>query len=150
MESRAKLFGHPVHQIAVEFPIGMLAFTSLTDVLHALEPKPVWATAGRAALTAGIVGAAVAAPFGLIDYLAIPRKTRAKRIGAFHALGNVGVLSLFLGSLLLRRRRARPASVALSSLAMLGLGVTAWLGGELINRLGVGVYSPTSLNAKST
>jgi uncharacterized membrane protein len=150
MESHAKLFGHPIHQIAVMFPIGMLAFTAVCDVMHSVKRKRIWSTAARTALGAGLVGAGVAAPFGLVDYLAIPRGTRAKRIGGWHALGNAAVLSLFLTSWLLRERGSSPRGVALSSLALLGLGGTAWLGTELINRLGVGVYSPTSLDAKSS
>ena len=40
-------------------------------------------------IVAGIIGGLAAAPFGLIDWLAIPKRTRAKRIGLLHGLGNV-------------------------------------------------------------
>lgn len=148
MESRAKILGHPVHQIAVMFPIGMLAFTGVCDAMHAVERKAFWSKAARAALGSGLVGAGLAAPFGLVDYFAIPRGTRAKRLGRWHAVGNTAVLSLFVVSWALRKRRVSPGAVALSTVALLGMGATAWLGTELINRLGVGVYAPTNLDAR--
>lgn len=150
MESRAKLFGHPVHQITVTFPLGVLAFSAVCDAAHAIRPRPFWRRAARAAVGAGIVGALVAAPFGLVDYLAIPRRTRAKRVGLLHGLGNAGVGSLFLASWIARRRGADRIAVALGATGLGIAAVTAWLGGELIDRLGVGVYEPTSLDAPLT
>ena len=43
-------------------------------------------------IAAGIIGGLAAAPFGLIDWLAIPKGTRAKSVGLLHGLGNVVVL----------------------------------------------------------
>lgn len=146
MESRATVFGHPVHQSVVSFPIGMFAFGTVCDVAHALDERRMWRRAGRAAVGAGLVGAAIAAPFGLIDFLAIPKHTRAKRIGWLHGIGNAGVTALFLASWLMRRRGADRAGVALGT-AGLGLAcATAWLGGELVDRYGIGVSEPTSLD----
>jgi len=54
-------------------------------------------------LVAGIVGGLVAAPFGVIDWLAIPHGTRAKSVGGLHGGGNVVVLLLFAVSWYLRR-----------------------------------------------
>ena len=45
---------------------------------------------------AGIVGGLLAAVFGLIDWLAIPKDTRARRIGAWHGGGNVVIVLLFV------------------------------------------------------
>lgn len=47
------------------------------------------ATVAFALIASGIVGGLLAAPFGLIDRLAIPKGTRAKAIGALHGSGNV-------------------------------------------------------------
>jgi uncharacterized membrane protein len=154
MESRAKIFGHPVHQILVMFPIGMLGFAVVCDAANALSPTPgrkrIWADAARRAIAAGLVGTAVAAPFGLLDYVSIPHGTRAKSIGRKHALGNVVVMGLFAASLLARGGKTSTAGVALATAGMTLAGVTAWLGTELINRLGVGVYEPTSFDAPSS
>jgi Predicted membrane protein (DUF2231) len=91
---------------------------------------------------------------GLIDWLAIPAGTRAKRIGALHGVGNVVVVALFAVSWLLRRGHAdyRPTSLALwlgIVAVLLALG-TAWAGGELVERLGVGVDEGANLDAPSS
>jgi uncharacterized membrane protein len=155
MKSRATVLGHPLHQVLVTFPIGVFGFAAVCDVGRALArgrgSARSWYTAAQRAIGAGLVGALAAAPFGLIDFLAIPRRTRAKSVGLEHALGNACVGGLFLASYLLRKKsRAPSVATALSTAGLALAGVTAWLGGELVNRLGVGVYEPTSFDAPST
>ncbi|MDB4938486.1 MAG: hypothetical protein JWP87_5458 [Labilithrix sp.] len=154
MESRAKVLGHPLHQILVMFPLGMLGFAVVCDAATVLSPsriqKRLWSDAARRAIAAGLVGTVVAAPFGLLDYLAIPSGTRAKSIGRKHALGNVIVMGLFASSLLARHGKTSTTGIALAKAGIMLAGVTAWLGTELIDRLGVGVYEPTSFDAESS
>jgi len=156
MESRAQVLGHPVHQILVELPVGAFVFAVTCDTLGALTRGRSFAPAARLALDFGLATAVVAAPFGLVDWLAIRPGSRAKRVGLVHAVGNLAVLGLFASARLLRGRR-RPGSTA-RWLAAGGLGVagvTAWLGGELINRHGIGVHDligedvPSSLSRGS-
>jgi uncharacterized membrane protein len=95
----------------------------------------------------------LAAIFGLIDWLAIPSGTRAKAIGAWHAVGNVVVLALFAASWYLRRGHASHPTNLEYVLSFVGFalsGITGWLGGELVDRLGVGVYEGANLNAPSS
>ena len=70
-----------------------------------------------------------------------------------HGLGNVVVLTLYTISWFLRyQQNAEPAAAALA-FAWCGLLlalVTAWLGGELVDRLGVGVHEGAGLNAPSS
>jgi uncharacterized membrane protein len=104
-------------------------------------------------IVAGLIGGVLAAPFGLVEWLAIPAGTRAKRIGALHGIGNVVVLLLFLASLMLRLDDAQnPGTLAyICSFAAVGLAlITGWLGGELVARLGVGVDDAASVNAPSS
>lgn len=150
MESRAKLFGHPVHQMLVTFPIGAFGFSVASDVLHGYLGPRKFAQAATQALNFGLLSAALAIPFGAADFLAIPRGTRARRIGIWHAVGNVAMLGLFGASRVLRaRRRSRAAAKWLSGSAFFLSGVTAWLGGELVDRYGIGVeleeHAPRSL-----
>jgi uncharacterized membrane protein len=142
MESRIRVLGHPLHQVLVALPIGAFALAVTSDVAVRLGASP---SAGRAtsqsALTFGLATAALAAPFGLVDWLAIRPATRAKRVGLWHALGNVAVLGLFASARLLRSGRRTPASAMWLAAGGLGaLGFTGWLGGELINRHGIGVH----------
>lgn len=153
MESKAKLLGHPVHQMLIVFPLGLLATAVVFDLIYLANENPTMAAVAYWLLAAGLVGALLAAPFGLIDWLAIPKGTRAKRIGAMHGLGNGVVTLLFLASWLVRGDAANsPANLAYmlsfvgASLAM----VTAWLGGELVSRLGVGVSDHANLDAPSS
>ncbi|HSA56827.1 MAG TPA: DUF2231 domain-containing protein, partial [Gemmatimonadaceae bacterium] len=146
MESRARLLGHPIHQMLVVFPLGLLAGAAGFDVAHLLTGDGRWAETAWWLIGAGVVTALLAAPFGVIDWLAIPRKTRAKRVGLVHAGMNLLALLLFAVSWSLRRENpAAPPVEALicSFLAVTGSMVAAWFGGELVDRLGIGV-SPTA------
>ena len=92
--------------------------------------------------------------FGFWDWLAIPEGTRAKRIGLLHGSGNVVVILLFALSWLIRHNtfEHRPSVIAFV-LSLLGLGLalfTGWLGGELVDRLGVGVDPGANLDASSS
>jgi uncharacterized membrane protein len=103
-------------------------------------------------MAAGIIGALLAAPFGFIDWLAIPKGTRAKRIGAMHGGGNLIVALLFIISWLSRDTQYAPTSrVMVWSFAGAILALfTGWLGGELVDRLGVGVDEDAGLDASSS
>jgi uncharacterized membrane protein len=157
MESRAKLFGHPIHQMLIVFPLGLLAMAIIFDVITLASGDGYWSETAYAMIAAGVVTGLIAAPFGVVDWLAIPANTRAKRIGALHGVGNVIVVLLFAMSWLLRRDTpAAPEGLALAlSFAggVLALG-TGWLGGELVDRLGIGVDegahpdAPSSLSAR--
>src|ERR1051325_2384450 len=153
MESKAKLFGHPIHQMLVVFPLGLLTTAVLFDLLTLVRNESQWSHAAYYMIGAGIIGGLIAAVFGLIDWLAIPKGTRAKRIGVIHGLGNVGVVALFAASWLARSGGGRtPSSFALllSILGVLLALFTGWLGGELVDRLGVGIDNGANLNAPSS
>jgi uncharacterized membrane protein len=153
MESKAKLLGHAVHQMLIVFPVGLLATAVVFDVIHLSSNRPELAAVAWWMIVAGLVGGAVAAPFGLIDWLAIPSGTRAKTIGAMHGGGNVVMLGLFLASALLRGGPDTPPPVLALVLSFAGAAlatVTAWLGGELVTRLGIGVYGDADVNAPSS
>ncbi len=153
MQAKAKLLGHPVHQMLIVFPLGLLAMGVIFDLIYLGTETQIYGAVAYWMLVAGIVGGLVAAPFGFIDWLAIPRGTRAKRVGALHGGGNVVIVLLFLCSVLLRddAMAVPPASAyVFSFLGFLMAPLTAWLGGELVNRLGVGVHEDANLDAPSS
>ena len=140
MESRARLLGHSVHQMLVTFPIGAFGFSVALDSLYTLTHRREHARAARMAIDFGLVTAGLAIPFGLIDYLGIQSQTRAKRVGLAHGLGNAAVAGLFVASRLMRCGAHAPARARMYSAVAFSLaGVTAWLGGELIARHGIGI-----------
>lgn len=154
METRFKLFGHPVHPMLVVFPLGLLSTAVIFDIGYLVTDNEELATFSFWAIAAGVVGGLAAALFGLIDWLGIPRDTRAKAIGLTHGLGNVVIVGLFAASWLLRLDDPAFAPNLLPfilGLAGAGLALfTAWLGGELVYRLRVAVDEDAQLNASSS
>ncbi len=154
MESRAKLLGHPIHPMLIAFPLGLLPTAVVFDIVYFVRGNPYWTGLSFWMIAAGIIGALVAAVFGLVDWLAIPARTRAWRIGLWHGGGNLAVVALFAASWYLRYRAvdAVPTTTAFA-LAIAGVllaCVTGWLGGELVDRLGVGVDDGANLDASSS
>jgi uncharacterized membrane protein len=153
MESRAKAFGHAIHPILIVYPLGLLSAAVIFDVIYLLTANPTWTTVSYWMIAAGIIGGLLAAVFGLIDFLAIPSGTRAKRIGLVHGLVNVCVMILFAASWYLRMNSPETPSTAALALSFVGVGAAllgGWLGGELVERLGVGVSDKANLNAPNS
>jgi uncharacterized membrane protein len=154
MQSRVKAFGHVIHPMLIVFPLGLLATAVVFDILYLATDRSGFTVTAAYTIAAGVIGGLVAAVFGLADWLAIPRRSRAKRIGAVHGLGNVVVVALFAVSWVLRARAGawHPGAWALVfSFAGIVLALfTAWLGGELVERLGVGVEDGASVNRPSS
>jgi uncharacterized membrane protein len=153
MESKAKLFGHPIHQMLIVFPLGLLATSVIFDMIYLITGNGYWTEIAFWMIAAGVVGGLVAAVFGLIDWLAIPKNTRAKSVGILHAFTNVVVLGLFSASWFLRQdmpNRTTMLAIGLSLAACVLSSIGAWLGGELVTRLGVGVDNGANLNAPNS
>ena len=153
MESKAKAFGHAIHPIMIVFPLGLLATAVIFDIIYLVTVNTTFSTVSFWMIAAGLIGGLLAAVFGLIDYLNIPSNTRAKRIGQYHALVNVVALVLFAVSLYLRWDVPTvPATTALlfSFAGVLVALLGGWFGGELVERLGVGVSPDANLNAPSS
>jgi uncharacterized membrane protein len=154
METRVKLLGHPVHPMLIVLPLGLFSIAVLFDVVYLVTGTEEFATVAFWNIAAGIVGGLLAAAFGLLDWWAIPKETRAKRIGLWHGLGNVVIVLLFIGSWLLRLTDpAYAPNVLPFVLGLVGAGlalVTAWLGGELVYRLRVAVDDDAGLNASNS
>jgi uncharacterized membrane protein len=155
MEARARILGHPIHQMLIVFPLGLLATSFFFDLASRFLPAQAagLASASFLMIAAGVIGGLAAALFGLIDWLAIPADTRAKLVGMWHGGANVLVVGLFAASWLLRKPSpsAPPtAAVVLSGVAVALALIAGWLGGELVNRLGVGIDDGANLDAPSS
>src|SRR5690349_10693123 len=98
MESRTKLFGHPIHPMLIVFPLGLLAMAVIFDIIQLVTGNGYWSGVAFWMIAAGIIGGLVAAPFGFLDWLQVPSGTRASRIGLLHGGGNVVVLVLYAAS----------------------------------------------------
>jgi uncharacterized membrane protein len=152
MRSRARILGHPIHPVLIVFPLGLLLTATGCDAWGWWRGEPFWRDLAFYLIVAGLIGGLVAAPFGLIDWLAIPKGTRAKAIGAWHGGGNLAVLMLFFLSGILRLGTG-PGTAWSFVLALCGSAlamITGWLGGELVVRLGVGVDPGAHVDAPSS
>jgi uncharacterized membrane protein len=132
------MFRHPVHRTLIVFPLGLLGTSFFFDIAWLLWGKPELGLVARWLILAGVAGGVLASIFGLLDWLQIPRGTRARSIGALHGTGNLVVAILFAASWLLRGEA--PEHPGASALALSAAGViltvmTGWLGGQLVDRL---------------
>ncbi|MER5702554.1 DUF2231 domain-containing protein [Micromonospora sp. NPDC002296] len=154
MESRLKVLGHPVHPMLITFPVGLLVTAVIFDVIDAVGGPRLLGEVAYWNITVGLIGGLLAAAAGAFDLLAIPTGTRAKRVGLSHAAANVAVILLFAAVWVVRlnadSRTAGGALIAIEVVALAILGGSAWLGGELVDRLGVGVDRDANLDAPSS
>lgn len=153
MEARAKIFGHAIHPILIVFPLGLLATAVVFDIVYLLTGDPTFGTVAYWMIAAGIIGGLIAAPFGLIDWTKIPNGTRAKTIGLMHAGSNVAALILFALSWWMRSDMPQRPTGAEIIVSLLGAGLAllgGWFGGELVERLGVGVDEGANLDAPNS
>jgi uncharacterized membrane protein len=153
MEARAKVLGHPIHQMMIVLPLGLLVGALIFDVVYLVTGEDQWTMISYWLILVGVLTGLMAAVPGFVDWLKIPQGTRAKRVGAVHGIGNVIVVVLFALSWVLRGDAAAEPSFLALLLAFAGgavSGVTGWLGGELVGRLGVGVSDGAHLDAPSS
>jgi len=154
MESRAKAFGHAIHPMLIVFPLGLLITAVVFDVIYLINGRSTFAVAAAYMIATGVIGGLGAAVFGLIDWFAIPSGSRAKRVGLLHGAGNVVVVVLFAVSWLLRATaddwKPGVAALVCSFAGLVVGGITGWLGGELVERLGVGVDEGAGVNAPNS
>jgi uncharacterized membrane protein len=135
MERKAKLFGHPIHPMLIPFPLGLLGTAVVFDLIDALGGSDGLGRAADYVIAAGIVSGLAAVIFGAIDWLA-----------TIHGPGNVVIVALFALAWMLRRDDPADPGTATLVLEVIAL-VTCWLGGELVDRLGVGVDPGAHVNS---
>lgn len=154
MESRTKFLGHPVHPMLIVFPLGLFVTAVIFDILYLVTDNQFFGMVAFYNISAGIIGGVLAAIVGFRDFGAIPNETRAKRVAFLHGIGNVAVLLLFSVSWAFRMSTQdyTPTILALlfSFAAFVIAAFTGWAGGELVDRLGVGVDEGANLNAPSS
>lgn len=129
--------GHPLHAAMVSIPVGAWATALVLDGLELAGSGRKYQRAADLATTVGLVGALAAAVPGAADW----SRTQggAKRVGFVHAALNLTIAGLYGGSLLARAHGRRKAGIGLSIGGFSLLMASAWLGGELAYKYGVGV-----------
>lgn len=158
MESRVKVAGHAHHATLIVFPLALLGMAVIFDLISRGSGNADLTVAAYWMIAAGVITGLIAAVFGFWDWLGLPGGSRARMVGLWHGVGNVIVVLLLIVSWFARRgARAGSAEYApnelpivLEVVALLLALVTGWLGGELVERLGVGVDHGANVDAPSS
>ena len=154
MNGPVKLLAHPLHPMLVVFPLGLLSAAVIFDIVALITGNPGFYPVSYWMIAAGLIGGLLAAVIGFLDWTGISNNTRAKTIGLYHGLGNFVIVVLFAISWWLRSgaQNNMPSTLALipSFLGFCLALVTAWLGGELVYRLGMAVEKGANENAPNS
>jgi uncharacterized membrane protein len=142
-------YGHPFHPVLVTVPIGAWVAALIFDIVAVSGSEgEVFGEGAYWLILIGIVGALVAAVFGLMDLMGIPRGTRAFKTGITHMGLNLTVVALFVINYLIRLGQGYEEVTALQLiLTIVGLailGASGWLGGMLAYHYGVRVADETT------
>jgi uncharacterized membrane protein len=142
MISRASIAGHPIHPMLVPIPIGLFIFSLVADIAVYLGWVGAWPAVALYCIGGGIVGALLAAVFGLVDLLSL-RDDRAKKTGVAHMVINLIVVTLYIVNFWLRYQGEPIDGIpgTLSFVAVLMLLASGWLGGHMVYVHGVAVTS---------
>ncbi|MGI4797880.1 MAG: DUF2231 domain-containing protein [Janthinobacterium lividum] len=129
-----RLYGHPVHPMAVAIPIGTWTMAVVLDVLSitGIVPDRDAKRAADLSLKVGAAGAVLALATGLADWQHL--NGRDRRVGLVHGTVNSTALGLNLVSIVLRARGRQAAGRWASSIAWAWMGVGGYLGGHLVYR----------------
>ncbi len=149
MKTRASFAGEPIHPMFVHYPIALWTTSVITDLIYYFCRNTSLILISKFLIAAGIVGAIVAAVFGLIDWTGITEPA-AKRIGNWHARLNITALILFGVSLYLRMKNYGAPLVGfhlkipflVSVVGWLLMAISASLGGKLVYEHRMGVTEP--------
>jgi uncharacterized membrane protein len=138
----------------VVFPLGLLTTAVIFDAIHLGTGNDTFSQVGFWNITAGAIGAVLAAVFGVADWAAIPGATRAKTVGLRHgALNGIAVVLFIIAWLVRLDRPGHTLGAGLFVLELVAVGIASvagWLGGELVERHGVGVDADAGLDAPNS
>ncbi len=142
---------HPLHPILIHFPLALFSLSLVLDLLSlVLDQAGVYLRGSLYIMTAGVVAALLAMGPGLVDFGAIRRDSRAKRIAAGHAVLNTTAVAVYAVDVWFRWGRWDTSAAAPADrvpapgllLSLVGLGlltVSGYLGGRMVYGYGVAV-----------
>ena len=140
MATPASIHKHPIHPMLIPFPIALWIFSLVCDVIYmAGLGDAIWQDMALYTMIGGLLGALAAAVPGYLDYHSIT-DAAVKRVGFWHMVINLSIVVLFALNILLRLvGEAENIPIILSIVAVTLLGLSGWLGGELVYVHGIAV-----------
>ncbi|HVE42442.1 MAG TPA: DUF2231 domain-containing protein [Planctomycetota bacterium] len=146
MRAKVTVFGHPLHAILTDLPIGCFALAFIWNIVALLANQQPWYAMTFWALLTGVLLVVPTALVGLLDYTKVlERKHPGRGTATLHLVANVSATIFFLLSLIFRGGPGLlggPARFGTFILALIGIGILSvggYLGGRLIYHHGVGV-----------
>ena len=139
--------GHPFHPLLVPLPIGAFVSSLIFDILTwtRADGLPYLVDGAFWLIGVGLIGALLAALFGVLDLRRIPRGTPPFSTARAHPTLNAAMVVLFAISYSWRAGdhveldKTRRGQLALSAAAVALLIAAVWLGGKLTYRHGMRV-----------
>ena len=154
MKTPASIGSHPIHPMLIPFPLALWTFSLISDAIFYFGGRnPAWENVAFYCLAGGIVGGALAAVPGIIDYFSIKDK-KVSKIAAWHARINVLALLIFIASFYLRTDKGLrlvghlTIPVLLSVLGVILISISGYLGGEMVYVHHVAVESQEDPNTE--
>lgn len=151
MRSKFAIAGHPIHATLVAIPIGLFIWTVVSDFVYlGTDRDHMWYSIAFWTGIAAIVSALVAALPGFGDYFTVAVHTKARATGLIHMVLNLVVVGLFIVAMFLMLDDGATdgtrlgAVVALHTVGGALLGISGWLGGEMVYRHHVGMVPEDS------
>jgi uncharacterized membrane protein len=141
ISSAVAIAGHPVHAMAVHFPIALAIGTLAADLLFWWSGDAFWMRLGLWAAGGAFLSGVAAGLVGTAELLLVPG-IRSRAASWTHAIAAMMFLSICGMNWLLRLMEPEsilPLGLALSLLGAVFTGLAGWHGGKLIMHHGVGI-----------
>lgn len=130
-----------VHPSLVHFPIALLPIALGADAVASVTNSRELRSVGKFCIAGAAVSAAIAGVFGFIAQEEVNVEGESLRVLQTHRTLNIGALAAMTGLAIVRAGTKRPGlGYLLGGLATLvGVGYSAYLGGQLVYSHGAGV-----------
>lgn len=141
VSSAVAIAGHPIHAMAVHFPIALAIATLGADVFYWWSADPFWARAALWSIGFAFATGVAAGLVGTAELLLVPG-IRGRAASWTHAIAAMMFLSICGMNFVLRLVEpdaVLPLGLALSGLGAVFTGLAGWHGGKLILHHGVGI-----------
>ncbi|MGV3743527.1 MAG: DUF2231 domain-containing protein [Burkholderiaceae bacterium] len=141
MRTPASIAGHPLHPMLITIPVGLFVFSLICDLISLRSATPeTWITVAQYTMAGGFIGALIAAVPGIIDFLSL-EESRVRKIAILHMALNLVAVTLYAVNLWMRiyQGNNQGLPLILSLIAAGILGISGWLGAEMVHKHGIGV-----------
>jgi uncharacterized membrane protein len=142
---QGKWLKHPLHPALVHIPTALWPAAWMFDLLSQFRPENAFVQLSFYAILVGLIVALLAIPTGYADWTDIRPEKPAWKLGLIHMVLNLIVSALWAISLWLRAGSFQTSAstplgfVGLSSLAIVLLLISGYLGGRMIYAYGISV-----------